>query len=346
VGDALGAPVEFMSLGDIRAQFGPDGIRDFAPAYGRRGAITDDTQMTLFTAEGLLCAHNGYVRGACCFEAYVRDSYWRWLHTQGELPAPGPDDDAEGAGDDGEDLLLKGWLLTHRELHARRAPGRTCISALRDGDLSDFARPVNNSKGCGAVMRMALAGLVFDDPVGFAMKFAAFTHGHPTAKLAAAFFADLIADIVHGGADLRAAVKRSMRGLKTAPDHAECFAALTRAVKLADSADPTPENVERLGAGWIAEEALAIAVFCALTADDFESGVIAAVNHSGDSDSTGAITGNILGAHYGRSAIPDRWLKELELHDVIQEVADDLVRHFYGESFEQPVGDADKYPPM
>jgi ADP-ribosyl-[dinitrogen reductase] hydrolase len=56
VGDALGAPVEFMSTDEIRAAFGPDGIEEFAFAYGRRGAVTDDTQMTLFTAEGLIRA--------------------------------------------------------------------------------------------------------------------------------------------------------------------------------------------------------------------------------------------------------------------------------------------------
>jgi ADP-ribosylglycohydrolase len=56
VGDALGAPVEFLSLQEIRDKFGPAGIHDYARAYGRRGAIADDTQMTLFTAEGLLRA--------------------------------------------------------------------------------------------------------------------------------------------------------------------------------------------------------------------------------------------------------------------------------------------------
>ena len=56
VGDALGAPVEFMRHSQIVARFGPGGVRDFAPAYGRTGAITDDTQMSLFTAEGLLRA--------------------------------------------------------------------------------------------------------------------------------------------------------------------------------------------------------------------------------------------------------------------------------------------------
>jgi ADP-ribosylglycohydrolase len=54
VGDALGAPVEFLSLDQIRQQFGADGIGDFSVAYGRIGAVTDDTQMTLFTAEGII----------------------------------------------------------------------------------------------------------------------------------------------------------------------------------------------------------------------------------------------------------------------------------------------------
>ena len=49
-----------------------------------------------------------------------------------------------------------------------------------------------------------------------------------------------------------------------------------------------------------------------------------AVNHDGDSDSTGAITGNILGAAYGVKAIPNEWLEPLELKSVIIELAEDL----------------------
>ena len=72
-----------------------------------------------------------------------------------------------------------------------------------------------------------------------------------------------------------------------------------------------------LGAGWIAEEALAIGLYCALVADDFEHGVRLAITHSGDSDSTGSITGQILGARYGAGVIPQRWLDRLELREVI-----------------------------
>jgi hypothetical protein len=49
-----------------------------------------------------------------------------------------------------------------------------------------------------------------------------------------------------------------------------------------------------------------------------------AVNITGDSDSTGAITGNILGAALGIEQIPARWLDTLELREVITEIADDL----------------------
>jgi hypothetical protein len=118
VGDALGAPVEIESWAAIRRQFGAAGIRDLVPAYGQLGAITDDTQMMLFTAEGLLRAHvRGASRGICSPPAVIHHALLRWLLTQGE-PA------MTEVGQDG-------WLLQERRLWARRAPGTTCLSALR-----------------------------------------------------------------------------------------------------------------------------------------------------------------------------------------------------------------------
>jgi ADP-ribosyl-[dinitrogen reductase] hydrolase len=70
--------------------------------------------------------------------------------------------------------------------------------------------------------------------------------------------------------------------------------------------DRSEEAIAELGEGWVAEEALAISVYCALVARDFRQGVVMAVNHDGDSDSTGAITGNLLGALHGVDAIPAR----------------------------------------
>jgi hypothetical protein len=86
-------------------------------------------------------------------------------------------------------------------------------------------------------------------------------------------------------------------------------------------------QVEALGGGWVAEEALAIAVFCAArTPANPAAALLAAVNHSGDSDSTGAICGNLVGAALGERALPARWVAGLEGYHLVGQVADDLVR--------------------
>ena len=107
-------------------------------------------------------------------------------------------------------------------------------------------------------------------------------------------------------------------------------AAIRQAVTLWRDRDlpPRPEVIERLGGGWVGEEALAISLYCALAAgEDFARRVLA-VNHSGDSDSTGAITDNLLGLMLGVDAIPDRWLVELELREEIEALAGDLFKQF------------------
>ena len=108
--------VEFLSLDEIRARFGPDGVRELAPACGRAGAITDDTQMTLFTAEGLvLAARAGVLDRTDEVARIVHRAYLRWLRTQGGTSAHPTFERAN-----------EGWLLDVAELHAVRAPGSTC----------------------------------------------------------------------------------------------------------------------------------------------------------------------------------------------------------------------------
>src|SRR5690606_26667444 len=85
-GDALGAAVEFDSRRQILQRFGAGGIRDFGSAYGRFGAITDDTQMTLFTAEGLMRAYVRWTgKGICHTPGVIAHAYLRWLATQEPL---------------------------------------------------------------------------------------------------------------------------------------------------------------------------------------------------------------------------------------------------------------------
>ncbi|MHB1825847.1 MAG: ADP-ribosylglycohydrolase family protein [Acidiferrobacter sp.] len=310
-GDALGAPVEFFSLSEITREYGAPGIRDFSPCYGRVGAITDDSQMTLFTAEGLIRAAVRYdSRGICHPASVVHHAYLRWLRTQGEAS--------------GVDVKETGWLIGAKALWARRAPGSTCISALKEATA--FGTPArNDSKGCGGVMRVAPVGLICPPEQAFKLgaETAELTHGHPTSSCSAGFLAALVALIV-GGSALTEAVEAAKALLRSREHHAETLWAIENAQSLARSGSPNANRLESLGAGWIAEEALAIALYSVLATSNLEEAVCLAINHSGDSDSTGAIAGNIAGTLYGVEAVPDRWLAPLELREEITTLADDL----------------------
>ena len=97
------------------------------------------------------------------------------------------------------------------------------------------------------------------------------------------------------------------------------------AIDLSENNDSDLENIHRLGEGWVAEETLGIALYCSLKyQNDFSKAITVAVNHKGDSDSTGAVTGNIIGALVGYDNIEDKWENDLELSDVILELATDL----------------------
>ena len=317
IGDALGAPIEFDSLAAIRERFGKDGLVQFEPAYGRRGAITDDTQMTLFTAEGLvLAARAGALDRPSELLRHGHRALLRWLQTQ-----------ASHSRHPTFARTDEGWLLRVEELHSRRAPGRTCLGALQGDRLGHVAQPLNTSKGCGGVMRMAPVGLALqvDDPFRIGCELAAITHGHPSGYLAAGSLAHTIRELVRG-ADIESAAAEALEELRRRPAHEECSSAVEAALARGRAGHPTPDAVEALGAGWVAEEALAISLYCALACpDDFESAVLLAVNHGGDSDSTGAITGNLMGALLGEGAIPAAWLAGLELRSVIEQVADELL---------------------
>jgi ADP-ribosyl-[dinitrogen reductase] hydrolase len=346
VGDALGWPVEFKDRKEIVKEYGPAGILDMVPGEGGRFEITDDTQMTLFTAEGLQRAwttarHGG---GVPDFAAAVKRSYLCWLKTQGETAkSPNPK------------VSRDGWLSSIEGLYRRRAPGDTCLSALREGTYSKSGIVNNDSKGCGGVMRAAPAGLLAarinnGDNAGTArLAFeigcatAALTHGHPSGYYPAGVLATVIATNIAGGS-IEDGINMGLGFLDGRIGSKETIDSVQSALNLWQNRDvtPSPDTIETLGAGWVGEEALAIGLYCALVADDdLVRGVRLAVNHSGDSDSTASITGNILGALLGEQAIPRNWLGQLELVDVVRQVGNDLFTSFEGtESWQK------SYPPM
>ncbi|HVK20778.1 MAG TPA: ADP-ribosylglycohydrolase family protein [Actinokineospora sp.] len=329
VGDALGGPVEFLSINEIRARCGADGATGYAEAYGGRGKITDDTQMTLFTLEAMIRAH--VARRLLYFEQHpssvLQHAYQRWYHTQG-IPWH------KAAGSYAMQAEPDGWLIGERDLFHRRAPGSTVLHALEGfaggADRGTLSNKLNDSKGCGAVMRAAPCALWSEDPLdGFviAAQAGALTHGHPSGYLSAGALAFMVHRLLDG-AELAEAIADVRAELVTWEESAETVNALDAAVTLAEKGRPTPEKLAELGGGWVGEEALAIAVCAALVAEDLEDGLLLAVNHSGDSDSTGSLCGNLLGAVHGAGAIPTDWVAELELRDVIERLAQDALIEF------------------
>lgn len=343
VGDALGAPVEFMTMEEIRRRYGPAGITGFVEFWSGQGAFTDDTQMTLFTVEGLvLAAPRTKSAGQAALETRaesVHRALLRWLLTQGEEANWGR------ARVTAEMLKSEGRLISEKGLWARRSPGMTCLAALQSGRRGSTSAPINVSKGSGGIMRSAPAGLVCPDPEEAFLtgcELAAITHGHPNGYLPAGFLAAMVSTLARG-AELEPSVRGAMEILRTWSGHAETLEAVERAVRAAEErrasgngslAETLPEVIEALaggpstmaqGGGWTGEWALAIALFCVLTFPaDLRAGVLAAVNHGGDSDSTGAIAGNILGARLGRRAIPREWIDGLEMAALVEQCGDQV----------------------
>jgi ADP-ribosylglycohydrolase len=314
--------VEFLSLAQIRSTFGQGGIRDYGPDAAAVGQITDDTQMTLYTAAALLEWSSQDTAGAggesAALGQALSSAYLHWLATQGQrgLIAPTPDRVAD----------LAHWP----GMSEQRAPGLTCLSALANLTSLEARVAHNDRKGCGGVMRVAPIGLAalgqavpYDFAFDWGVRAAAITHGHPTGYLAAGATAVIVCALAQQRS-LGEAVAEAERYLCASPDGEETLAALLAAKSLAQAGPPSAERLETLGGGWVAEETLAIAVYCALVAPDLESGIVLAANHSGDSDSTASVAGQFLGLMHGLAAIPLRWLRTLESRELLLQTADAL----------------------
>ncbi len=327
VGDALGYAVEFDSAEQIFAKYGSNGITEYELDNGV-AVISDDTQMTLFTVSGILIGvTRGKMRGIMGpIHTYVDYTYKDWYHTQTErFPITNKRTDS--------------WLVNIPDLFIRRAPGITCLNGIQCETMGTIKQPLNDSKGCGGIMRVAPIGLhrfsrscdiEHIDMTG--ARVAALTHGHELGYIPAAALVHIIqrisrvdeVTILEAVKDMLIVIGKLFEDAK----HINYFTTLiNQAIELAESDIEDLEAIKKLGEGWVAEETLAIAIYCSLKyKDDFEKAIIASVNHSGDSDSTGAVTGNILGAYIGYYEIPKKFKENLELHDIILDAADDLYK--------------------
>jgi ADP-ribosylglycohydrolase len=318
-GDALGRPTEFLGFAEITRRYGPRGP---SRLDGDPALVTDDTQMTLAVAWAL---HDA--------TAVKPDDTPDPMRLTPQLLEP---------------LLRQRFAAWVRDTDDGRAPGMTCLracTALAEGVPWQRASVVE-AKGCGANMRVTPVGLVpgidNDTLAGVAQLQAALTHGHPTALVAAELTAYCVKLLVRDGValvDLPGLLRERCRDQRRryrsdwlgelwrradAPDGPdfiargwdECQAAIDRVDAVLLLADRDADPCLGTGAGWVAEEALATALHCALLfPDDPVSALGRAAGTSGDSDSIACLTGALVGAARGLAGWPDRWARQIEYAD-------------------------------
>jgi ADP-ribosylglycohydrolase len=303
IGDALGWPIEFRSYEAIIDEYGSLGCTKFKLNYQGIAEITDDTQMTLFTLEGIV--NYLYLKKFTSLEESIYQSYLRWNKTQSSKY--------------GSFLPANFDLMAYPQLFHRRSPGHTCTSALSSGIMGSVSKPINDSKGCGGVMRVAPIGYFYDKDQAFehGCASAAITHGHPLGYLSAGAFAYLMS-MIFEGEELKSSVAQTIAKLEPIRNAQLQVELLKMALYLSQSDESDIQCIKKLGEGWVGEEALAISVFCSLRYEsDLNRALSVSVTHDGDSDSTGSITGNILGAYLGMSAINEEWLNVLEVTKIV-----------------------------
>ncbi len=291
LGDALGWPVEFISsVNEIKRRYPPDGIMHPPdPAL-----FTDDTQMTIALCEGLLDA--GIQSSVEQITAAIGERFLEWMRTQ--------DDPAQS-----------------------RAPGNTVMRALRSYSPGKNWRELGiaESKGCGAAMRVAPLGFVYQHQPErlkeIAVTQAQITHRHPAAlasAAAAAYAVKLALDAVQ----LSQFIPRILAFIDGMSD--EMDNALLRIGHVLGWVNQE-DALKHIGEGWVGDEAVALALYCVLQfPDDYTACMRRAANTSGDSDSIATIAGGIVGARLGLNAVPQDWILRLERRDEIARLAQRL----------------------
>ena len=300
-GDSLGAAVEFSSLTAIRRRYRQNGITVPEAAFGHPfPVITDDTQMALATGQGLVAAS---FQDCLDDEVIVNEMYQAYL----------------------------GWYHSQRLPGESRGPGTTCMSALGSGRIGTIEQPLNHSAGCGGIMRAHPIGLAFAyDPLRafrIGCKSAAITHGHVNGYVPAGAFALLVALLAQGHS-FPTALQYLTAHLAMRSEWSQTLTAVKSAVvaeNVSDHGAHIDANIGQTpgrGGGWLGHDALSIALYAVIAArEDPIEAVRIAVNHSGDSDSTGSIAGAIAGAIHGPSA----FCHHLRASGIILEKEDELI---------------------
>jgi ADP-ribosylglycohydrolase len=280
-----------------------------------RDLVSDNTQMTCFTVDGLIWADERAIRrGVYAYIPCLFYSYQKWYYTQtGNL------------ADKNYEFILQGEILEWEDLFARRGTGETSIEALAGSIGNKYGtikNRINNSNGCGSITRVAPIGLYFwkNPEVAFRIgaESSALTHGHIDAILASGYYAAFIAYGIQGREPEECA-EAALSILKKHKDSKACSSKIELAIKKARSQESTTKAMEKIGGGFTADEVAALATFLTLRyKDDYDGAILAATTFNGNTDSILPITGNAIGTMYGHSVIPKKWINKLELVDLIK----------------------------
>ena len=311
IGDAFGANIEFLNLNQIKEQYGESGAQ-FKKLKNDENIkkITDDTQMTLYTADGLI---KSFIKQGNINDidfACIYDSYLDWMRAQEQRPIKG-----------------HGWINSLSSMKDIMAPGNTCTMALLFKNPGTLSNQINDSKGNGGIMRIAPVGLLYHKTPELAFDIGvgctALTHSDPDAYLSAGACASLIAYLVNGEG-LENAIDKTLGILKTKENNKDVIKKIKEAIELTKSNLLPEEAISQIGKGKIGSEALGISIYCSLKyPKDIIKGIEIAANYSGDSDTVAAITGNIIGANIGLPNIPEE-IKQINDKDSILHLTKDL----------------------
>ncbi|MBQ6517755.1 MAG: ADP-ribosylglycohydrolase family protein [Anaerolineaceae bacterium] len=327
-GDALGYAVKFLHYRDIRQIYGPDGISKYE-LIGGKARISAGTQMSLFTANGLLFGETRMKlrKVGTGPHTYIPHAYQDWYYTQDPSCHP---------------PFIISWIVCEGDLHSHRAPGKTCLSSLRSGKFGAITRPLNNSCGCGGVIRTAPIGLFYDPDlyqekaeniIHYAAETAAVTHGHPLGYIPAGMMSIVVNHAVYTEDSLPEIIAKSLKETELVFGSNQYWhefeSLINQAIEMAPNKESDQENLSKLGQGKkLGHEVLAIAIYAALRHElDVDRALVTAVNHDGESDCAGSLCGSILGAYLGLNAISSEWTEPLELRETIMEIGRDLCAH-------------------
>lgn len=327
-GDALGAPLKSLKRDEIKKKYGKKGLLNPKPEKGSKTVkITDETQLMLFTAHGMLW---GDTAGSTAdnptqFTQYIYYALQQWLFSQTGETADGMD----WITDDNE----TGYpceLLNIDELCKKRMPTKQLLAALTENGKNEYGlttRKINENALFDCVPRVAPAGMYFYNSPETAfktgMEFAAITHSEPSAYLSAGCFAAIIAFILKKNT-IEESVRKAMELLS---DYEECdsvYKLLENALELLEGTASPLNDIKELGGGSTAESALATGVYCACVHYEADNAIRLAANNDGNSDAVAAITGALKGAYLGDKSIPKKWVKKIQLTDIVTEYAEKL----------------------